>query len=53
MDFKSLYLADSVPSRQPSALPDLSEEEQRACLRRLAEEAMEAVPAYLEQLRET
>lgn len=46
-----LNLAEIVTSRQSSALPELSEEEQRACIRRLAQEAMEAVPAYLAQLR--
>ena len=46
-----LSLADVLREHQSSNLPKISEEEQRACIRNLAQEAMEAIPAYLAELR--
>lgn len=46
-----ISLAEILRNRQSSDLPEISEEEQRACIRSLAQEAMVAVPAYLAELR--
>jgi hypothetical protein len=44
-------LTDACSAKQSNALPELSDDERRACIQQLAQEAMEAIPAYLAQLR--